>query len=326
MPGLRILVLDGGGSKGFFTLEVLRYIELACGRPIRDCFDLIVGTSIGAFLAGCIVAGRTIDEIESQFLPMITMFEQVSRSTLSRLVWGHVLDASAWTPSMHAHFGDMRLSDLPESPRLLMLAADASTLVPHPFLIRNQPLPDSGAPRSPFGTTTDMRLLDALQAATAAPTVYPAYNHKGTPIVDGGVLANNPVLFALAEATLLGAELECIVSVGTGVEPRAPVGPSRGLMGWSWALIKRSTDSDTAADLALGILPPSKYVRFDPPDVGGCNTWESNPEVLCKLRQQVQTFMHSHQETLSTLIPHLCHEKPAVEDNEDGSVSNTGGS
>lgn len=323
---MRVLVLDGGGSKGFFTLEVLRYIELSCGRPIRECFDLIVGTSIGAFLAGCIVAGRTIDEIEPQLLPMVSMFEQLPRSALSRLVRGHVLDASAWMPSMHTHLGDMRLTDLPESPRLLMVAADASTFVPHPFLIRNRPLPDSVAARSPFATTTDMRVLDALCATTAAPTVYPAFNHKGKPIVDGGVLANNPVLFALAEASLLGTELECIVSVGTGVEPRIPVGPSRGLIGWTWALVKRSMDSDTPAELALGILPPDKYIRFDPPEVGGCNTWESNPEVLCKWRQRVQTFMHSRQDTLAKLISHLCREIPAVEDNEDHSVSNTGGS
>lgn len=324
---MRVLSLDGGGAKGFFTLEALRYLETTCGRPIRECFDLIVGTSIGAFIAGCLVAGKTVDEIEAKFLPLIHHFSKVSlgspRSTVSRLLWGHVLDASEWATPLQSFLGTGLLQDLPDSPRLLLVAADATSIVPHPFLIRSRPLPEESSCRSPFTTTTNMTLVDAIQAATAAPTIYPPYIHEGTPIIDGGIVANNPILMALAEVGLLGKTLDCIVSIGTGVEPRPTSSyVTRGIVGWTWALIKRSTDSDTAADIARGILPPSQYFRFDPPRVGECNTWEPNPDVLRKWRTYVQDYMHSHEETLASLLPRLF---PPAQDNEDRPVSNGGG-
>jgi len=49
--GIRILSLDGGGMKGLATIQMLRQIERqAGGRPLRDLFDLVVGTSTGALL------------------------------------------------------------------------------------------------------------------------------------------------------------------------------------------------------------------------------------------------------------------------------------
>lgn len=49
--GIRILSLDGGGMKGLATIQILRQLERqAGGRPLRDLFDLVVGTSTGALL------------------------------------------------------------------------------------------------------------------------------------------------------------------------------------------------------------------------------------------------------------------------------------
>jgi predicted acylesterase/phospholipase RssA len=309
-------------------LEVLRYIEISCGRPIRDCFDLIVGTSVGAVLAGSIVAGKTIDEIEAHFFRISSSLAKAAPSATSiatRLVWGHVLDADGLEEHFRTAFGDIALSDLPESPRLLVLTADARTVVPHPFLIRSRPLPDAVAGRSQFASSSSMTLVDALRAASAAPTIFPAHVVNGIPLVDAGILANNPVLFALAEANLLGS-LDCIVSIGTGVETRAlhPT-PQRGVLGWTWAAIKRSVDPETPEMLVQGILPPSKYVRFDPPRAGDCSTWEADIAVLKTWRSEVQAYMHGCRNVLSDLLPRLCPEIPADQDNEDRAVSNAGG-
>lgn len=47
--GVRVLTLDGGGIKGIVELAILEIIEQRVGLkvPIRDLFDLIVGTSTG---------------------------------------------------------------------------------------------------------------------------------------------------------------------------------------------------------------------------------------------------------------------------------------
>ena len=59
----RILSLDGGGAKGFYTLGVLKEIEAMLGCPLYQRFDLIFGTSTGAIIATLIALGNAIDEI-----------------------------------------------------------------------------------------------------------------------------------------------------------------------------------------------------------------------------------------------------------------------
>ena len=326
---MRVLVLDGGGAKGFFSLEVLRTLEVCCGRPIRECFDLIVGTSIGAFIAGAIVAGKSVQEIEDTMFPAVAMLQKAMpgiQSYATRVLWGHVLTADEWKAKLQPFFGSIRLSDLPESPRLLMIAADARTTVPHPYLLRNRPLPEDVAHRSPFESSCSIGLLDALQAVTAAPTIYPAHVSDGIPLVDGAILANNPVLFALAEANLLGS-IDCIVSVGTGVETRFPhPSPQRGFLSWVYAGLLRCVDPETPEMLVRGLLRPSQYIRFNPPSVGDLGAWESDAKVLKVARSAVQTYMYDRQDTLADLVPRLCREIPRAEDNEDRSVSNPSGS
>ena len=66
-PPFRILSLDGGGAKGFYTLGVLREIEAMVDRPLHTRFDLIFGTSTGAIIAGLLALGRSVDEIHALY-------------------------------------------------------------------------------------------------------------------------------------------------------------------------------------------------------------------------------------------------------------------
>src|SRR5690606_27032530 len=59
----RILSLDGGGAKGFYTLGVLREVEALVRRPIHACFDLIFGTSTGAVIAALLALGSSVEEV-----------------------------------------------------------------------------------------------------------------------------------------------------------------------------------------------------------------------------------------------------------------------
>ena len=64
----RILSLDGGGAKGFYTLGVLARVEaMFKGKPLCEEFDLIFGTSTGAIIAALIVFGYGIDEIHALY-------------------------------------------------------------------------------------------------------------------------------------------------------------------------------------------------------------------------------------------------------------------
>ena len=60
---LRVLTLDGGGAKGFYTLGVLKEIEAMIGCPLHQKFDLVFGTSTGAIIAALIALGHSVDSI-----------------------------------------------------------------------------------------------------------------------------------------------------------------------------------------------------------------------------------------------------------------------
>ena len=66
----RILSLDGGGAKGFYTLGVLREIEALVGCRL----DLIFGTSTGAIIAALLALGRSVEEVHGlykEYVPTI---------------------------------------------------------------------------------------------------------------------------------------------------------------------------------------------------------------------------------------------------------------
>src|SRR5438445_11683275 len=63
----RVLSLDGGGAKGFYTLGVLKEIEAMCGCPLYQRFDLIFGTSTGAIIAALLALGSSVDEIHALY-------------------------------------------------------------------------------------------------------------------------------------------------------------------------------------------------------------------------------------------------------------------
>ena len=53
----KILVLSGGGVKGYLQANVLKYLELKTGKKIHELFDLIVGTSTGGILTYGVTCG-----------------------------------------------------------------------------------------------------------------------------------------------------------------------------------------------------------------------------------------------------------------------------
>jgi uncharacterized protein len=63
----RILSLDGGGAKGFYTLGVLREVEGLLGTRLHERFDLIFGTSTGAIIAALLALGKSVDEIHALY-------------------------------------------------------------------------------------------------------------------------------------------------------------------------------------------------------------------------------------------------------------------
>lgn len=67
-----MLVLSGGGLRGFYALGVLKAIEEA---GLKEKIDAIYGVSVGAILASYWASGRSAEEIYQKYqdLPLATM-------------------------------------------------------------------------------------------------------------------------------------------------------------------------------------------------------------------------------------------------------------
>lgn len=52
-----LLCLDGGGIKGLVLIQMLIALEKEAGRPTRELFDWVAGTSTGGILALAIIHG-----------------------------------------------------------------------------------------------------------------------------------------------------------------------------------------------------------------------------------------------------------------------------
>jgi uncharacterized protein len=212
----RVLTLDGGGAKGFYTLGVLREIEGLVSMPLDEKFDLIFGTSTGAIIAAMLALGHSVDEIHALYkkhVVTVMACKTPEEKTAS-------LKALAVEVFKEQTFEDVRTG---------IGIVTTKWINDRPMVFKGskeQAHGRQGTFKPGFGCT----IADAVQASCSA---YPFFEKKlvKTPLgdfdlIDGGFCANNPTLYALADVTgPLGkprADIR-VVSVGVGEYP--PKGP-----------------------------------------------------------------------------------------------------
>jgi uncharacterized protein len=210
----RILSLDGGGAKGFYSIGVLKQLEALLGnKPLHEQFDLIFGTSTGAIIASLLALGKTVDEIHAVYrthVPPIMglRFSGPRTRALEKLaldVFGNLkFDA------VKTGIGVVAARWREERPMIFK----ASVAQAHGMRATFQP---------GFGCT----IADAVVASCSA---YPFFNRKmittsdgsEVELIDGGYCANNPTLYAIADAVMalkMSRDQLRIVSIGVGEYP-----------------------------------------------------------------------------------------------------------
>jgi patatin-like phospholipase/acyl hydrolase len=210
----RILSLDGGGAKGFYTLGALREIEALANRPLYEAFDMIFGTSTGAIIAALLALGKSVDEIHAlykQYVPKImSCWTRAGRTEALQTLARNVFGDAAFT-DVKTRVGIVAVKYRSERPMIFKAHAD-----------------QAHGMRATFRPGYGVSIADAVQASCSA---YPFFERKtvttsnsGTvELIDGGFCANNPTLYAIAEA-LAGLKLPRgalrVVSVGVGVYPQ----------------------------------------------------------------------------------------------------------
>ncbi|KEF41860.1 MAG: patatin [Cyanobium sp. CACIAM 14] len=209
----RVLTLDGGGAKGFYSLGVLKEIEAMVGCPLHQKFDLVFGTSTGAIIASLIGLGYGIDSILALYrkhVPTVMSKNNASeRSTALQQLTTEVLGNSMFS-DVKTGIGIITVKWLTERPMIFkgsvaQAHGRVGTFVPG------------------FGVS----MADAVKASCSA---YPFFERtivktsmgEDIELIDGGYCANNPTLYAIADAVqALQRDRKDIrlVSVGVGTYP-----------------------------------------------------------------------------------------------------------
>ena len=192
----RILTIDGGGIKGVFPAAFLTTVENTIEDNIANYFDLIVGTSTGGIIALGLGLGLSAKEL-------LAFYEEHGPAIFKGnrgLRWLRWLGTSKYSTApledaLGNCFRDKRLGD--SKKRLVIPSLNLENgevyiykTAHHPRLERDY---------------KEEAVEVALKTATA-PTYFPTRrSFAGTPLIDGGTWANNPVGMAVVEAiTLLG--------------------------------------------------------------------------------------------------------------------------
>jgi predicted patatin/cPLA2 family phospholipase len=219
---LRVLTLDGGGAKGFYTLGVLKEIEAMLGCPLYQKFDLVFGTSTGAIIASLIALGHNVDSILELYRTHVpTVMSQKNAPTRSMALKKLAAEV----------FGDATFNDVKTGIGIVT----AKWLTERPMIFKGNVAQAHGRVGT-FIPGFGVSVADAVKASCSA---YPFFERtivktsmgEEIELIDGGYCANNPTLYAIADAVkALKYEKNNIrlVSVGVGIYPE----PKPGLKMW----------------------------------------------------------------------------------------------
>jgi len=234
----RILSLDGGGAKGFYTLGILDEIEKNIGKPLHECFDLIFGTSTGSIIAALLARGDSMENISKiyrEHVPAIMKSENSARRTAALNKLANTVFAETKIENFKTGIGIVATNWKDERP----LIFKASLTQAHGSVGSFVPF---------FGCS----VADAVIASCSAypffePHIITKSNGDILQLADGGFCANNPALYAIADATLALKQEHRnlrVVSLGVGSYPEPSFWKKVGRIRGGWSLIRHGFNSD----------------------------------------------------------------------------------
>ncbi|KAL3286000.1 hypothetical protein HHI36_000514 [Cryptolaemus montrouzieri] len=306
--GVRILSIDGGGTRGVLVIEMLKKLEELAGKPILEMFDLICGVSTGAIIASLIVIQRkSLDEIETIYKNIGTrVFTQHPIKGTSSLVWSHsYYDTPLWEELLKAEVGEELLISSqrnPKTPKLMTVSAVVNQSRLSAYVFRNYNLPCKV--QSQYIGGSNHQVWEAVRASAAAPTYFEEFKLGNTLHQDGGILVNNPTAVAIHEAKLLWPRtpLQCVISCGTGRTAPNPIDSSaESVSASSWkskflAVIDSATDTEGVHSMLSDLLPPKTYYRFNPYLTEMLGIAEISPEKMLQLKKDAIMYLRRNEE------------------------------
>ena len=251
-----ILSIDGGGVRTIASIIFLQKLEANLQIPLSEKFDFFIGTSAGAISS----LGLSINKMSTSDLMNIWSKENLVK-TMTNSSWETSLGIMQINPKytnegkrevLKEFFLDKKLGDAHKP--VAVTSYDIEKRLPVLLTSYGDP---------------DVSVVDSGDATSAAPVYYPTAQVGDRFLIDGGIVANHPVLHGYVEAKKLYPENDLVVlSVGTGLNKRPLKGQDSkkwGLIGWMMhdlfgLMVESSMDHELAEEL-IG----KNYLRVNSP-------------------------------------------------------------
>lgn len=234
---LKILAIDGGGTRGIIPATILHQLLKARGKTLFEEFDLVAGTSTGGILATALASGKSTQEV-------INMYLNESDDIFYDTLWDDLKDGfplfgfagdlrgadynqTRFKKILKKYFGEKKLKDI----RSIINGGISHNEVAGKWLMvcsfELNPKNIDGKPinyqpkvfHSDFLRDQDESLVDLCLKTSAGPVYFPIYEG----FIDGGVAMNNPAMAAVAYA------LNTNLTTNNPKHSRFPDGVKKGL-------------------------------------------------------------------------------------------------
>jgi hypothetical protein len=288
----RILSLDGGGMRGLMTVLLLERLQEAAPDLLQRA-DLLAGTSSGGLIALAVAAGLPLGRIREVFEsegPTIFADSPLDDfADLDRLL-GADYSAKGLAGVLRGLLGETTLGELAKRVLIPAFDLDSGTArngQPRRWkakIMHNFPGSDSDG---------EVRTWCAGMRTSAAPIYFPSAGG----FIDGGVIAANPAVCAIAQTQDRRSFPEppglgeiSLLSLGTGELPRFIPGERHdwGALQWGRPLVDivMSGSVEVASYQCRGLLGP-RFTRLSPALTrqDGLSLDSRSPQALARMRE-----------------------------------------
>jgi hypothetical protein len=233
------------------------------GKSIRDYVDFYAGTSTGSIIALALATTKlSIKEINNFYYDRGNIEQIFSDNRGLFEIDG--LNAPKYEGlrkknTLKARLGEAKISDVPQGKHVLAVTYSVEKCCPKVI-------------KSTDENCFNLLSYEVADASSAAPTFFPTTEVQTEWLIDGGVIANNPTMCAIAEARRIWKDQPLeemrILSIGTGYRTRKVNGLASQKWGAAQWFIKGDIvsvlqDERIVAYQAMVISGSGKYIRVN---------------------------------------------------------------
>ncbi|XP_040030445.2 calcium-independent phospholipase A2-gamma [Gasterosteus aculeatus] len=320
--GIRVLAIDGGGTRGLLALQTLHQLQNLTGKRIHQLFDYICGVSTGAILAFMLgIFQIPLEECEEMYRKLGSdVFKQNVIVGTVKMGWSHAFyDSEIWENILKERMGEGRMIESARDPHCPKVSA-VSTVVNRglplkAYTFRNYRL--MPGVRSHYLGDCNHKMWQAIRASSAAPGYFKEFVLGKDLHQDGGLLINNPTALAIHECKCLwpNTPLQCVLSLGTGRYETAYDNSTTytSLKTKLSHVISSATDTEEVHTMLDALLPPDTYFRFNPYLSEDIPLNESRGEKLNFLKGEGERYLERNDAKLRKAAGVLGQEKSAIQ-------------